>query len=941
MSEFEIVDVTEGDRLMSQKEAAARLGTNQAFIKRLLDTGLLPCIRFGRYARISVNEQLKNAPGTASRAGRISAILFARHADIFAKAMRENGAADYTALDYLKQHQVVFNQDLNGGMNQDTSNGIIKYQDNAAEASAKLFSQEAIPVEANIVVSEDKRVTEAAVNAFSEKYPSGIEVNTPIGKVTISRRGIRNSLNHKCYQAKMDSVLSLGEGVKNMTYIGSARDFDGKPITNHFFAYPIEYNNERRYVLCRIKHADSGRPSFYVHDVIPENDIQKKSQSVKYAAHVDESTRDLRGSALYSYILTEFYRKGKEKNQNIFSQMAGEETYKKEHGSERLTPPNGAVPDSNHVPYSFSIQDLVERVKNTKATSEMKQTRHQSPTRSFTDGFVTSIIPTEEDLVKLKNKNIFNQMAGERAAANLDIGQAGLLAKLREAQSMNDTVEEIYRQTGWVLGADGKWRFEIPDNLDAVDYSVLHENGEAKLSEVYDNPKLYMAYPQLQDIPVVMENGMENSAGSTNGLRIRLAPKAGKTTLLHEIQHIIQGYENFASGGSPDSVINRIEDRAYSLKKTIADGFKNDTGDVFRLLEDYDNAKQGMVRAMRSRKRGEAAQLKGLMQELKGKIADSCRNPKDVDNVISTYYERKMLNDILTEYRNTPSDERPAMREELYRQLAGEQEAVATEKRALSTDGQTMPRPHGYDAVVVFDKKSIALSTDRIIEYPDNAAEASAKLFSQEAIPVESKAVVANGSGAISAGVAAFSAKYPSGIKVETPIGKVTISRRGIRNSLNHKCFQAKMDSVLSLDEGTKRMVYIGSIRDFTGKAVTNHFFAYPIQYENKRMYVFCRVRHADSGIPSFYIHDVISEEELQKESRSLKDAAQIRDLRGTTLYMHILTEFQRKSKEKISDSLLTRAAADKQEVPRGIALYASILSDYVAKVDSQSAHRH
>ena len=54
MSEFSIVDVAEGDRLMSQKEAAERLGTNRAFIKRLLDTNLLPCIRFGRYARISV-----------------------------------------------------------------------------------------------------------------------------------------------------------------------------------------------------------------------------------------------------------------------------------------------------------------------------------------------------------------------------------------------------------------------------------------------------------------------------------------------------------------------------------------------------------------------------------------------------------------------------------------------------------------------------------------------------------------------------------------------------------------------------------------------------------------------------------------------------------------------------------------------------------------------
>lgn len=54
MSEFGILDLTEGDRLITQKEVAARLGTNQTFVKRLLDTGLLPCIRFGRYARISV-----------------------------------------------------------------------------------------------------------------------------------------------------------------------------------------------------------------------------------------------------------------------------------------------------------------------------------------------------------------------------------------------------------------------------------------------------------------------------------------------------------------------------------------------------------------------------------------------------------------------------------------------------------------------------------------------------------------------------------------------------------------------------------------------------------------------------------------------------------------------------------------------------------------------
>ncbi|MGM9580340.1 MAG: LPD23 domain-containing protein [Anaerovibrio sp.] len=750
-----------------------------------------------------LNEQLKNAPGTASRAGRISAILFARHADIFAKAMRENGAADYTALDYLKQHQVVFNQDLNGGMNQDANNEIIKYPDNAAETSAKLFSQEAIPVEANIVVSEDKRVTEAAVNAFSEKYPSGIEVNTPIGKVTISRRGIRNSLNHKCYQAKMDSVLSLGEGVKNMTYIGSARDFDGKPITNHFFAYPIEYNNERRYVLCRIKHADSGRPSFYVHDVIPEKDIQKMSQSVKYAAHVDESTRDLRGSALYSYILTEFYRKGKEKNQNIF-----------------------------------------------------------------------------------------NQMAGERAATNLDMGQGVLLAKLREAQSMNATEEEIYKKTGWILGADGKWRFEIPDNLDAIDYGVLHENGEAMLSEVYDNPKLYMAYPQLQYIPVTMDNDMENSAGSTNGLRIRLAPKAGKTTLLHEIQHIIQRYENFASGGSPDTVINKIEDRLYSLKRAIEDSFKSDTGDAFGLLEDYDNAKQDMVRAMRSRKRSEAAQFKGIMQELKAKIAYSCRNPEDVDNVISAYCARKKLNDILTEYRNTPSDDRPAMRKELYRQLAGEQEAVATEKRALSTDGQAMPRPHGYDAVVVFDKKSMAFSTKN-----DTGGGFSIPKSSIH-IPAEQLTV----RGATFKGlIAEFSAMYPKGINITTAIGDVKISKKSIKDSLSHGFSQKKIAVIPTLEQGIKQAEHVLSLQDYDDNRKTNHFFVYTVNIGEEENFVLCRVIEQNNQ-RRLYVHEVASRKEIKK----------------------------------ISDSLHARAAADKQEVPRGIALYASILSDYVAKVDNQ-----
>ena len=54
MSEFDIIDLSQGDRLITQKEVAERLGTSRGFVKKLLDSKLLPCIRFGRYARVSM-----------------------------------------------------------------------------------------------------------------------------------------------------------------------------------------------------------------------------------------------------------------------------------------------------------------------------------------------------------------------------------------------------------------------------------------------------------------------------------------------------------------------------------------------------------------------------------------------------------------------------------------------------------------------------------------------------------------------------------------------------------------------------------------------------------------------------------------------------------------------------------------------------------------------
>jgi len=86
------------------------------------------------------------------------------------------------------------------------------------------------------------------------------------------------------------------------------------------------------------------------------------------------------------------------------------------------------------------------------------------------------------------------QMAGVRA-------ENAPLESLKRAKTMdgNSTPDEIYKETGWVKGRDGKWRFEIPDNLDKVDWSIFEKGNTdvnyRRLKNLYDNPRLYEAYP--------------------------------------------------------------------------------------------------------------------------------------------------------------------------------------------------------------------------------------------------------------------------------------------------------------------------------------------------------------------------------------------------------------------------------------------------------------
>ena len=91
----------------------------------------------------------------------------------------------------------------------------------------------------------------------------------------------------------------------------------------------------------------------------------------------------------------------------------------------------------------------------------------------------------------------------------------------------------------------------------------------------------------------------------------------------------------------------------------------------------------------------------------------------------------------------------------------------------------------------------------------------------------------------------------------DTEIGLVEINRASVGSSLAHRYSQVKLDVITSLAEGFNNAVYFGSMQDFSRQeGVKSHYFAYPINYNGNRNYVFCRAMQ-DANKSRLYVHEV------------------------------------------------------------------------------------
>ena len=100
---------------------------------------------------------------------------------------------------------------------------------------------------------------------------------------------------------------------------------------------------------------------------------------------------------------------------------------------------------------------------------------------------------------------------------------------------------------------------------------------------------------------------------------------------------------------------------------------------------------------------------------------------------------------------------------------------------------------------------------------------------------------------------------------VQTKIGTVDVDANAIQDSLSHSMYQNKLDAIQAIVPVLEKGEYLGTLPDKDGKPIDNYYFAGKVQIGESEKIVFIRTREA-KGMPNrFYVHEVFTQEEIEK----------------------------------------------------------------------------
>lgn len=230
--------------------------------------------------------------------------------------------------------------------------------------------------------------------------------------------------------------------------------------------------------------------------------------------------------------------------------------------------------------------------------------------------------------------------------------------------------DQIWKETGWFKGNDGKWRFEIDDSG-----AKLTGKKKGTFGDVLKNERVGAAYPDVAQVSTQRggSGGSYIREGQYNDEMIQFGGMGddARSIGLHEGQHAVQNREGFASGGSPQNM-----------------GFTN----IVEAREAAMNADDLATFASLMEKHGDDFRAESAMQTLPGIAAYRAGRARDAWEAMGGITVQDATKRAKEANRQLAAMEGRSPRE-LYDSLAGEVEARNVQTRRDFTPEERRARP--------------------------------------------------------------------------------------------------------------------------------------------------------------------------------------------------------------------------------------------------------
>lgn len=247
----------------------------------------------------------------------------------------------------------------------------------------------------------------------------------------------------------------------------------------------------------------------------------------------------------------------------------------------------------------------------------------------------------------IKDDDTLYSMIGERAKLTKQQKTSLDEAKSLEQDGLLNN-EQIRQTTGWYRGDDGEWKLEISDMdmkfklPDMKEYKKARDkNGKKiatiKLGNLMEHEKLFKEYPFLENLNVHFSNEARDDGtvaetfGDTIVFYNKKIEKLGKEkeketkkAAIHEIQHVIQDYENFARGGEEEKEkfkLTKEENKLYEERNELSEELQGSATylNILRLRRDVDER----IKSANQDEKRKLDRFKEIDEQLKEKDKES------------------------------------------------------------------------------------------------------------------------------------------------------------------------------------------------------------------------------------------------------------------------------------------------------------------------------